>query len=493
MKLDELSQPQTLSLDLTPLIDIVFLLVLFFAVSTSFISPEQLEELKNSLASLMQEKKSLENNLYGTRNELTQYKTDKQLLQSTTQAQTNKIVIMSDQLKQLQKDLASLNHQNHSQSQLIRNQNNDINQYQTKRTEANQVIQAQTTSITQLNERVGGLVNAYGDLSKASELKITELQQLIASLNTNNEQHQNTIKSKDQALSASQATLSERNQMLSQQAQTLAQLNQKIEALVSQYQSLKKTTDDDQEKLTLALLQANNKITAFDEQSRDHVIMIGQLTKQTQEIQSKYQLANSSLALLQDTNQALAENVSNLTDEVEQLELDNKKYKQFVDQNKAELAVINHAKAVLDSGLKQYLKENQLGITQSQGRLIIHLSDKILFDSGSPDIKQEGLSVLEKVGALLKSKLGGFEVQIGGHTDDIPIKRYKKGILSSNWGLSAARSVNVVRFFDETMGLPASQMSAAGYSQYRPVADNATAAGRSLNRRIEITVLPKGK
>ena len=59
MQLDTGTQDQKLSLDITPLIDIVFLLVMFFAVTTSFISPEQLDTLKDDLLNLGEDKKVL--------------------------------------------------------------------------------------------------------------------------------------------------------------------------------------------------------------------------------------------------------------------------------------------------------------------------------------------------------------------------------------------------------------------------------------------------
>ncbi|MCH9673999.1 MAG: OmpA family protein, partial [Gammaproteobacteria bacterium] len=118
------------------------------------------------------------------------------------------------------------------------------------------------------------------------------------------------------------------------------------------------------------------------------------------------------------------------------------------------------------------------------------LSDRILFDSGSADIKPAGLNILRRVGEVLKSRIGDLEVQVGGHTDNVPI-RNRAGALGTNWGLSSARAVNVVRFFETELGINPLLLSAVGYSEHRPIADNATGAGRARNRRIEIVLLPR--
>lgn len=63
--------------------------------------------------------------------------------------------------------------------------------------------------------------------------------------------------------------------------------------------------------------------------------------------------------------------------------------------------------------------------------------------------------------------------------------------MADNWGLSAARAVNVVRFFEEELDIEPGRMSAVGYGQYRPISENETRAGRARNRRIEIVLIPR--
>jgi len=75
---------------------------------------------------------------------------------------------------------------------------------------------------------------------------------------------------------------------------------------------------------------------------------------------------------------------------------------------------------------------------------------------------------------------------VAGHTDDRPVHRSR---YKDNWWLSVARAVRVVEFLQK-QGVPPQNLSAAGFSQYQPVANNASPEGRKQNRRIEITLLP---
>jgi chemotaxis protein MotB len=149
---------------------------------------------------------------------------------------------------------------------------------------------------------------------------------------------------------------------------------------------------------------------------------------------------------------------------------------------------LNQAQKNLDAGLKTHLKKNQLGIQRKQNSLILQLPDQILFDSGSADVKPGGQTVLRKVGQILKTDLGNMLIQIGGHTDNVPLSSTSGSLFPSNWELSAARAVNVVHFFETTLGIDPERMSAVGYAEHRPIASNTTLEGRARNRRIEIVV-----
>lgn len=123
--------------------------------------------------------------------------------------------------------------------------------------------------------------------------------------------------------------------------------------------------------------------------------------------------------------------------------------------------------------------------TELQHRgLVIHISESAFFDLGKADLKPEAAKVLDLLAAeLLKIP---NHIRVEGHTDNLPIKTAR---FPSNWELSTARAASCLRYLVEKHNFPANKISALGYAEYRPIAPNTTAEGRSRNRRVDIVVL----
>jgi chemotaxis protein MotB len=139
--------------------------------------------------------------------------------------------------------------------------------------------------------------------------------------------------------------------------------------------------------------------------------------------------------------------------------------------------------------MKGEIAKGQVTISELKGRLTVNMVDAILFDSGKAEIKSEGLVVLGKVIEILKS-VNDKAIRIEGHTDAMPITGSLAARYPTNWELSAARAINVARYLQKEAINPA-LLSAAGFGEFKPVADNATVEGRAKNRRIEIVLVPK--
>jgi len=127
-------------------------------------------------------------------------------------------------------------------------------------------------------------------------------------------------------------------------------------------------------------------------------------------------------------------------------------------------------------------------VTEDERGLVITLSGDAFFDPGSAKLKEEIFPVLKKV-AQIVTPIKNF-VRIEGHTDDSKItpagalNRYE-----TNWELSSARSVNVLRFLTENEKVEPKRLSAVSFAQYRPVDENNTPEGRAFNRRVEVIIL----
>lgn len=139
--------------------------------------------------------------------------------------------------------------------------------------------------------------------------------------------------------------------------------------------------------------------------------------------------------------------------------------------------VLSRFRSLIDAG--------RLSVSIARGRMVINLPQDILFDSGSADLGADGRRVLIEVAQVL-ADFEDRSFQVEGHTDDRPISTPQ---FPSNWELSAARALSVVKLLVDN-GVPAENLSGAGYGEFQPVATNETPDGRRLNRRIEIVMLP---
>lgn len=128
--------------------------------------------------------------------------------------------------------------------------------------------------------------------------------------------------------------------------------------------------------------------------------------------------------------------------------------------------------------------EGLVTIKESTRGVIIEFKDKILFDTGKVEIKDEGVPVLRKIAELIDTLPN--HIVIEGHTDNVPIHTAQ---FPSNWELSAARSLRVLWYLTENRGISPQRCSAAAYGEYSPIAGNDTPEGRAQNRRVNILIL----
>lgn len=125
--------------------------------------------------------------------------------------------------------------------------------------------------------------------------------------------------------------------------------------------------------------------------------------------------------------------------------------------------------------------QNDVSVAYTSQGLVMRLSDHALFDAGVADISPPAIPLLHKIGAIIAKT--AYEVRVEGHTDDIPIKTSR---YPSNWELSTARAVNVLRYIIDDFQIPSERLSAAGFGEYQPIVANDSSMNRAKNRRVEI-------
>ncbi len=139
----------------------------------------------------------------------------------------------------------------------------------------------------------------------------------------------------------------------------------------------------------------------------------------------------------------------------------------------------------LQGKLSNQIAKHVVALHIGRDGLVISLREAGFYDSGSAVPHASSMSSLDEIAETLKAS--PYDIRIEGHTDNVPIHT---GQFDSNWELSTARATRLARLFIEQHGFQPARLSASGYAEYHPVASNATAEGRSENRRVDIIVLP---
>ncbi len=147
--------------------------------------------------------------------------------------------------------------------------------------------------------------------------------------------------------------------------------------------------------------------------------------------------------------------------------------------NQAQQKLELQLNAILSSGIQS----KKVILTTSPEGLTIHLLERLLFESGSADLKPEAKAVLDTLAEVLKFLPN--KIRIEGHTDDRPIKSAR---FPSNWHLSVARALNTA-YYLMNKGVSPEKISIAGYSEYRPIAPNDSEENRAKNRRVDIVII----
>lgn len=158
-------------------------------------------------------------------------------------------------------------------------------------------------------------------------------------------------------------------------------------------------------------------------------------------------------------------------------------------QRKARLAEVQGTYDELVGKLEEEIQRGEVKISELKGKLTVNVVDKILFDSGQAALKPAGIKVLKQIGDILRSAVDK-EIEVEGHTDNVPIRGVLAQVYPTNWELSTARATTVVHFLQDKTDIPGERLAAIGYGEYRPIASNSTPEGRALNRRIQIVLTP---
>jgi chemotaxis protein MotB len=139
---------------------------------------------------------------------------------------------------------------------------------------------------------------------------------------------------------------------------------------------------------------------------------------------------------------------------------------------------------VLTKELKEEIAGGKLQI-KLQGRgLVVSLLEAAFFATGQDTIDPRTYPTIEKIANAIATLPN--PIRLEGHTDWVPIHNSR---FASNWELSAARAVAMMRLLNQRYQIPETRMAIAGYADTVPAESNETEEGRARNRRVDLVIL----
>jgi chemotaxis protein MotB len=145
---------------------------------------------------------------------------------------------------------------------------------------------------------------------------------------------------------------------------------------------------------------------------------------------------------------------------------------------------MNAIQKQLQTALAAQIGKHTVSVTPTKEGIVVSLREMGFFDSGSTSLRPEAEPTLTDFVNVIGPRR--VRVRIEGHTDNIPIHNTR---FASNWELSTSRATEIIKLLITRYGIAPLRLSASGYSEFYPVASNATPEGRATNRRIDLVIL----
>ena len=230
---------------------------------------------------------------------------------------------------------------------------------------------------------------------------------------------------------------------------------------------------------------ARNQTKKIESLAKAKELLGAQVQEMSQLIAEKTSVAELIKNKLDQTNLSLSETIKKHTLAIARSKILEKKAREEAERARKLESDLNE--------LNKKLKKQFVSLQQTKDLLRVTIVNSLLFDSGSARLKEKGLEALLSVAEFLQKQKDKI-IRVEGHTDNQPIKGNLLDRYPSNWELSFARAVSIVKFLESNNISPA-RMSATGHSFYRPVVSNDTGDGRAKNRRTDILLSnrpPKG-
>ena len=153
-------------------------------------------------------------------------------------------------------------------------------------------------------------------------------------------------------------------------------------------------------------------------------------------------------------------------------------------KTRAEEKDFRQIKAAIEAYLVRQGAKDKVSLEITRRGLIVSLKEVGFFASGQAEIKPEAYELINTIAEAVTQYNNPLRLE--GHTDNIPISTAQ---FPSNWELSTARATHALKYLMKHFDTEANKISATGYAEFRPLADNTTPEGRAKNRRVDLVMV----
>jgi chemotaxis protein MotB len=277
------------------------------------------------------------------------------------------------------------------------------------------------------------------------------------------------------------ANLKKEHRSLSDAHEELMQAKSKLEnemaALQGDYDKALMQRDKLQSDYNALKANYDNLKASYDALEKNSSASIAENSRKNRELLAQLEVKEQALAAENARLAALKKQLEDRSNRIAELE--------------SVIAAKDKAMTDLKNAISRALTDFEgkgLTVELRDGKVYVSMENKLLFQSGSWAVGNEGRKAVEQLGSVLADN-PDIAILIEGHTDNVPYKGNAQ--LSGNWDLSTKRATAIVNILRENSKISPENLTAAGRGEYAPVATNDTAEGKAKNRRIEVILTPK--
>ncbi|WP_430614827.1 OmpA family protein [Flavobacterium sp. JP2137] len=257
------------------------------------------------------------------------------------------------------------------------------------------------------------------------------------------------------------------------------------------------TAQQDNNRLSEELESLSGDRSLLEKERQKLQEQLAQLEEERDQLNAEISAAQGTLSTLTDSYSTLEKSsAAALKAEAERLnklKLELEERSNRVTELEGKIAAQENQMKKLKDNLSRALNNFEgkgLTIEHKNGKVYVSMENKLLFKSGSWAVNPDGKTAVEELGKVLATN-PDISVLIEGHTDNDKILGALGGGIEDNWDLSTKRATTIVNLLAENNRIDKKNLTAAGRSEYAPLASNASAEGKAKNRRIEVILSPK--